>query len=181
MADVRQITNERMDKCVSSLKENFAKVRTGRANPHILDSIQVDYYGVPTPIVQLAAVKVPEATTLLIEPWDKSALKPIEAAVEASDLGINPVNDGAVLRLIFPAPTQERRNELVKECKALAEDARVAVRNVRREMNGKIDRDEELNDDEKHRKQSGVQAATDEHIKAIDELLKNKEAEVMEV
>lgn len=181
MSQVTSNTTERMDKCVATLKENFTKVRTGRANPHILDSIKVDYYGVPTPIVQLAAVKVPEATTLLIEPWDKSALKPLEQAIEASDIGINPVNDGASVRLIFPAPTQERRQELVKECKALAEEARVAVRNVRRDMNGKIDRDDELNDDEKHREQSGIQTITDNHIKEIDELLKNKEAEVMEV
>lgn len=181
MSDITQTTTDRMQKCVENLKENFTKIRTGRANPHILDSIQVDYYGVPTPIVQLAAIKVPEATTLLLEPWDKSALKPFEAALLASDLGIHPVNDGAALRLVFPSPTQERRLELAKECKSLAEEARVAVRNVRRDMNGKVDRNEDFNDDDKRREQSGIQTITDKHIAQIDELLKHKEAEVMEV
>lgn len=181
MASIAQTTEERMDKCIENLRENFTKIRTGRANPHILDTIQVDYYGVPTPIVQLAAIKVPEATTLVVEPWDKSALKPLEAAIQASDLGINPANDGASLRLSFPAPTQERRLELAKECKAYAEEARVAVRNVRRDMNGKVERDPDLADDDKHREQAGIQTITDKHISEIDTLLKHKEAEVMEV
>ncbi len=181
MSSIAHTTEERMNKCIDNLKENFTKIRTGRANPHILDSIQVDYYGVPTPIVQLAAIKVPEATTLVVEPWDKSALKPLEAAIQASDLGINPANDGASLRLSFPSPTQERRLELVKECKAHSEEARVAVGNIRRDMNGKVERDPDLNDDEKHREQSSIQTITDKHITEIDALLKHKEAEVMEV
>lgn len=181
MSSITCTTEERMNKCIDNLKENFTKIRTGRANPHILDSIQVDYYGVPTPVVQLAAIKVPEATTLVVEPWDKSALKPLEAAIQASDLGINPANDGVSLRLSFPSPTQERRLELVKECKSHAEEARVAVRNVRRDMNGKVERDPDLNDDEKHREQSSIQTITDKHIAEIDALLKHKEAEVLEV
>ena len=133
-----------MDKSIQALRNNFAKVRTGRANPHILDEIKVDYYGQPTPITQLAGVKVPEASMLVVEPWDKTSLRSIEKAIEQSDLGITPSNDGVSIRLPFPAPTEERRKELAKECKQLAEEGRVAVRNARKEANKAIDRDEEL-------------------------------------
>ncbi len=119
-----------MEKCIEALKNNFGRVRTGRANPHALDHIKVDYYGQPTPISQLAAIKVPEASMLLVEPWDKTALKSIEKAIETSDLGITPSNDGSAIRLPFPMPTEERRRELAKECSQIAEEARVAVRNV---------------------------------------------------
>lgn len=172
---------ERMKKCIANLQETFARIRTGRANPHILDAVEVDYYGTNTPITQLAAIKVSEATNLLVEPWDKSALSAIEKAIQQSDLGITPNNDGVALRLPFPAPTEERRKELVKECKAAAEEAKVAVRNVRRDCNGKISRDEELTDDEKRRGEASVQKATDEAVAQIDSLAKAKEAEVMEI
>ncbi len=170
-----------MDKCIENLKGNFARVRTGRANPHILDSITVDYYGQATPITQLAGVKVPEASMLVVEPWDKSVLKSIVKAIESSDLGITPSNDGSCIRLPFPKPTEERRRELAKECGKLAEDARVAVRNVRRDANAKIDRDEELPEDERNREKKAVQKLTDAHVTQIDELLKTKTAEVMEI
>ncbi|MDJ1121518.1 ribosome recycling factor [Olsenella sp. YH-ols2217] len=170
-----------MEKCVDALKHNFAGVRTGRANPHVLDDIKVDYYGVPTPVTQMAGVKVPEATMLVVEPWDKTMLNPIEKAIRNSDLGINPSNDGVSIRLPFPAPTEERRRELVKECKAYAEEARVAVRNVRRDANAKIERDEEESEDDVRRDQAKVQKLTDSYIKKIDETLKAKEAEVMEI
>ncbi|WP_455138872.1 ribosome recycling factor [Thermophilibacter sp.] len=170
-----------MEKCVEALKSNLARVRTGRANPHILDPITVDYYGQPTPITQLAGVKVPEASMLVVEPWDKSALRAIEKAIEGSDLGITPSNDGACIRLPFPKPTEERRRELAKECAKIAEEARVAIRNVRRDANGRIERDEELPEDEQSREKKAVQKLTDTYVAQVEELLKAKTAEVMEI
>ncbi|OUO65304.1 ribosome recycling factor [Collinsella sp. An268] len=177
MADI----TAHMDKSIESLKHNFSKVRTGRANPNILGDITVDYYGVATPITQVAAVKVPEAHMLMVEPWDKSILNAIVHAINASDLGITPSSDGTVVRLPFPAPTEERRRELVKECREIAEQARVSIRNIRRDFNNKLERDEELSEDEVRREQAKVQKHTDAYIKKIDELLKAKEAEVMEI
>lgn len=172
---------EHMDKTIESLKHNFAKVRTGRANANILSDITVDYYGVATPISQVAAVKTPEAHMLVIEPWDKALVYAIVKAVSASDLGITPSSDGSIVRLPFPAPTEERRRELVKECRDIAEQARVAIRNIRRDFNNKIERDEELTEDEVRREQAKVQKYTDEYIAKIDELFKSKESEVMEI
>ena len=172
---------EHMDKTIESLKHNFAKVRTGRANANILSCITVDYYGVATPISQVAAVKTPEAHMLVIEPWDKALVNAIVKAVSASDLGITPSSDGSIVRLPFPAPTEERRRELVKECRDIAEQARVAIRNIRRDFNNKIERDEELTEDEVRREQAKVQKYTDEYIAKIDELFKSKESEVMEI
>lgn len=170
-----------MDKSIEALKSNFAKVRTGRANPHMLDGIMVDYYGQSTPVTQLAGVKVPEASILSVEPWDKSSLDAIEKAIEASDLGITPTNDGQVIRLPFPKPTEERRKELVKECKALAEECKIAIRNIRRDANGKIERADDLTDDDVDREQKAVQKLTDSYTSTVDELLKTKTAEVMEI
>ncbi len=172
---------EHMDKTIESLKHNFAKVRTGRANANILSDITVDYYGVATPISQVAAVKTPEAHMLVIEPWDKALVNAIVKAVSTSDLGITPSSDGSIVRLPFPAPTEERRRELVKECRDIAEQARVAIRNIRRDFNNKIERDEELTEDEVRREQAKVQKYTDEYIAKIDELFKSKESEVMEI
>lgn len=172
---------EHMDKTIESLKHNFAKVRTGRANANILSDITVDYYGVATPISQVAAVKSPEAHMLVIEPWDKALVNAIVKAVSSSDLGITPSSDGSIVRLPFPAPTEERRRELVKECRDIAEQARVAIRNIRRDFNNKIERDEELTEDEVRREQAKVQKYTDEYIAKIDELFKSKESEVMEI
>lgn len=177
MPDIR----ESMDKALESLKHNFSKVRTGRANANILSDITVDYYGVATPITQVAAVKVPEAHMLVIEPWDKALVNAIVKAVTASDLGITPNSDGIVVRLPFPAPTEERRRELVKECRELAEHAKIAIRNARRDANNKLERDEELTEDEVRREQAKVQKATDEFVAKVDEMLKAKEAEVMEI
>ena len=177
MSDIR----ESMDKALESLKHNFSKVRTGRANANILSDITVDYYGVATPITQVAAVKVPEAHLLVIEPWDKALVNAIVKAVTASDLGITPNSDGIVVRLPFPAPTEERRRELVKECRELAEHAKIAIRNARRDANNKLERDEELTEDEVRREQAKVQKATDEFVAKVDEMLKAKEAEVMEI
>lgn len=170
-----------MDKCLDSLKYNFSKVRTGRANAHVLDSIKVDYYGQPTPITQLAGVKVPEASMLVVEPWDKSSLKAIEKAIETSDLGITPSNDGVSIRLPFPKPTEERRKELVKECNKYAEEAKVAIRNARRDANGKAERDEENSEDDITREKKAIQKVTDDYVAKVDEMLKAKTAEVMEI
>ena len=181
MSQYTDRAEKNMGKCLDTLKANFARVRTGRANAQILAPIMVDYYGQPTPITQLAGIKVPEASMLVVEPWDKSALRAIEKAIEGSDLGITPSNDGTSIRLPFPKPTEERRKELVKECKELAEEARVAVRNVRRDVNGKIERDEELSDDEQSREKKAVQKITDSYVAKIENMLKAKSAEVMEI
>lgn len=170
-----------MDKTLEALKHQFSKVRTGRANANILSDITVDYYGVATPITQVAAVKVPEAHMLMIEPWDKALVNAIVKAVSASDLGITPNSDGNVVRLPFPAPTEERRRELVKECRELAEQARVSIRNIRRDFNNRLEHDEELTEDEVRREQAKVQKHTDSYVAKIDEMLKAKEAEVMEI
>lgn len=170
-----------MDKTLEALKHQFSKVRTGRANANILSDITVDYYGVATPITQVAAVKVPEAHMLMIEPWDKALVNAIVKAVSASDLGITPNSDGSVVRLPFPAPTEERRRELVKECRELAEQARISIRNIRRDFNNRLERDEELSEDEVRREQAKVQKHTDSYVAKIDEMLKAKEAEVMEI
>jgi ribosome recycling factor len=170
-----------MNKSIDALKFNFSKVRTGRANAHVLDGISVEYYGQPTPITQLAGVKVPEASMLVIEPWDKTALKAIEKAIEASDLGITPSNDGVSIRLPFPKPTEERRKELVKDCNKYAEEARVAVRNARRDAIHDAEKDEELSEDDVNREKKSIQKVTDEYVAKIDALLKEKTAEVMEI
>ena len=155
-----------MDKSLESLKHNFSKVRTGRANANILSDI---------------TVKTPEAHMLLIEPWDKALINAIVKAIGASDLGITPNSDGTVVRLPFPAPTEERRRELVKECREYAEQAKVSIRNIRRDFNNKLERDEELTEDDVRREQAKVQKHTDEYVAKVEELLKEKEAEVMEI
>lgn len=173
-----------MDKCIDNLKGGFAKVRTGRANAHVLDSIKVEYYGQPTPITQLAGVKVPEASTLVIEPWDKSALHAIVKAIEASDLGITPNEDGQSIRLPFPKPTEDRRRELAKDCSKLAEEAKVGIRKARADANKRIDRDQkddDLPEDDANREKKAIQELTDDYAKKVEELLKTKTAEVMEI
>lgn len=181
MSDIKGDARFHMEKSLDSLRANFAKVRTGRANPHVLDSIMVDYYGQATPVTQLAGVKIPEASMLVVEPWDKTSLNAIEKAIAQSDLGISPSNDGAVIRLPFPKPTEERRRELARECRAYGEDAKVSVRNIRREANGKLERDEDLSEDVVRREQAKIQKLTDEFVGKIDEATKAKEAEVMEI
>lgn len=184
ISETLKTTREHMSKSVAALSNEFATVRTGRASAQVLDRITIDYYGTPTPITQLAGIKSPEAHMLVVEPWDKSVLHAIEKAINASDLGINPNNDGMVIRLPFPAPTEERRKDLVKQCRQLAEEARIAVRNIRRDANNKLDRakkDGDESEDDVRRAEDEVQKLTDATIKEIDELLENKEAEVMEV
>jgi ribosome recycling factor len=173
-----------MDKTVKALAHEFSSVRTGRASGAVLEGIKIDYYGTPTPISQIAGIKSPEPQTLIIEPWDKTALKAIEHAIMASDLGITPSNDGSMIRLPFPPLTEERRKELVKQCKHYAEEGKVAVRNIRRDANGKLERaqkDSEISEDDLRRAEVEIQKLTDAHVKEIDEALKRKEAEIMEV
>jgi ribosome recycling factor len=182
--DIIKLHEELMDKTVANLAHEFATVRTGRASAAMLERVQVDYYGTPTPVTQLAGIKTPEAHMLLIEPWDKTILKDIEKAIMASDLGITPSNDGSVIRLPFPAPTEERRKELVKQCRHIAEEAKIAVRNIRRDANTKLERlikDEDLSKDEEHRAEETIQKLTDAHISKIDDALKVKEKEVLEI
>ena len=182
--DIIQQHEEQMDKAVTNLQHEFMTVRTGRASGAMLERVTVDYYGTATPITQLAGIKSPDAHLLVIEPWDKSILKEIERAILASDLGITPSNDGSIIRLPFPTPTEERRKELVKQCRHMAETAKVSVRNIRRDANTKLEhliKDEDLSEDEEHRSEDRIQKLTDTHISRIDESLKVKEAEVMEV
>lgn len=182
--DIMLETEERMEKALDSLDKAFATVRTGRANAMILDKVKVDYYGVPTPVNQMAAIKSPDAHMLVIEPWDKGTLSAIEHAINESNLGVNPANDGNVIRLPFPTLTEERRREFVKQCKAFAEEARVAVRNARREANSSIDKekkDGDLSEDDQNRAEADVQKMTDTYTSKVDALLKKKESELMEI
>ena len=182
--EIKLDAEERMEKALKALGDSFGSVRTGRANAMVLDRIRVDYYGQPTPINQMAGIKTPDAHMLVIEPWDKSALGLIEKAISASDLGVTPSNDGTCIRLPFPQLTEERRRELVKQCKAYAEDARVAVRNARRGANEAIEKavkNDGVSEDDQRRGEAEIQKLTDSFIEKIDEMFKKKEAEVMEI
>lgn len=184
ISDVLKETEVKMQNAIESLKNNLAQVRTGRANASILNGILVDYYGQPTPINQMAAIKTPDAHQLAIEPWDKSQLATIEKAIAESDLGITPNNDGNAIRLPFPKLTEESRKELVKKCSQLAEEGRVSVRNARRDGNNgvsKLVKDEGLSEDEEHRGQDEVQKLTDKYIKQVDETFAEKEKEVLTI
>lgn len=182
--DILKDTENKMQNSVEALNNNLAQVRTGRANASILDGIMVDYYGQPTPINQMAAIKTPDAHQLAIEPWDKSQLAVIEKAIAESDLGINPNNDGNAIRLPFPKLTEESRRELVKKCSQIAEEGRVSVRNARRDGNNEVSKfvkEESLSEDEERRGQDEIQKLTDKYIKIVDEVFAKKEAEVMTV
>ena len=174
----------RMDRSVEATQQEFNTVRTGRASAALLDRIQIDYYGTATPLKQLAAINVPEPRMLTIQPFDPGSVKSIERALMESDLGLNPSNDGKIIRLPIPQLTEERRKELVKVVRHLAEEGRIAVRNVRRDVMHDLKelvRDGEVGDDEERRAEERVQKMTDEHVHRIDELLKRKEAEILEV
>ncbi len=174
----------KMEDVIAATKRTFASVRTGRANPALLDRIVVPYYGTPTPLNQMASVSVPEPRLLVITPWDKSSLKDVEKAILASDLGLTPSNDGTVIRLAIPTLTEERRKELVRVVRKDAEEHRVAVRNIRRDLNDavkKLEKNGDISEDESHRVQDVIQEQTNEFVGQIDELLKAKEKEIMEV
>lgn len=175
---------EKMKKTLSVFREDLSTVRAGRANPAILDKVMVDYYGVPTKITQLGNVSVPEARVLLIQPWDFKILKDIEKAIQKSEIGINPNNDGKVIRLIFPELSEERRKELVKNIKKKGEDTKVALRSIRRDAmeHFKVQKkNAEITEDDLKDIEEDVQKLTDKYIKEIDKVLENKEKEIMEV
>jgi len=175
---------EKMEKTLESLKREFTNIRTGRANPQILDNITVDYYGVQTPINQMSSISVPEAQLLMIKPYDKSTLKNIEKAIIASDLGLTPLNDGTVIRINFPALTEQRRKELAKVVKSSAENAKVAIRNIRRDVNDqlkKMEKNNELSEDDLKAYNDEVQTITDKWVEKIDAAAKEKEKLIMEI
>jgi ribosome recycling factor len=175
---------ERMDKALSVAREDLGSVRTGRATPSMFNKIVVDYYGTYTPIPQMASITVPEARMAVIKPYDASQLQPIERAIRDSDLGVNPTNDGSLIRVVFPQLTEERRRELVKVARAKGEDAKVAIRNVRRRSKEELDRiakDGEAGEDDVRRAEKELDDLTSTHVASIDEAMKNKEAELLDV
>jgi ribosome recycling factor len=182
--DLISDATRRMDKTIEATQQEFNGVRTGRASAALLDHVSIDYYGQPTPLKQLATINVPEPRLLTIQPFDPSSMKSIEKAIMESDLGLNPSNDGKVIRLPIPQLTEDRRKELVKVVHRYAEDGRVAVRNIRRDaihhLKDMVDNGD-VGADEEHRAEDRVQKITDEHVHRIDELLKRKEAEILEV
>ncbi|MDG5788158.1 ribosome recycling factor [Evansella sp. AB-P1] len=182
--EVMNQAEERMNKSVDAFRKELATIRAGRANPSLLDKVQVEYYGMMTPLNQLATISVPEARLLTIQPFDKSSLSDIERAIQKADLGLSPSNDGNIIRIAIPALTEERRKELVKLVGRYSEEAKVAVRNIRRDANDelkKLEKDGELTEDDLRRSQDDVQKLTDGTIKSVDEIAKVKEQEIMEV
>lgn len=184
MKEVLQKNDERMQRRIDHLVEEFKSIRAGRANPAVLDKVTVDYYGVPTPINQLSSISVPEARTLVIQPYDASSLKSIEKAIQMSDVGINPQNDGKVLRLIFPPLTEDKRKEIAKDIAHIAEDSKVQIRNVRRdtvEKLKKMKKNGDLTEDDLKDGEKKVQKSTDNFIKEIDAITDKKKKEIMEI
>ena len=175
---------ERMKKTISVLEENFAEVRAGRANPAILNKVMIDYYGTPTPINQVAGISVPEARMIVIQPWDASILKEIEKEILKADLGINPNNDGKVIRLAFPELNEERRKEIVKDIRKMAEDSKVAIRSIRRDgidEAKQLEKNSEMSEDELKDAENMIQKLTDKYVDEIEKILSNKEKEVMSI
>jgi ribosome recycling factor len=175
---------DRMEKAVTHAKDDLATLRTGRANPNAFSRIVIDYYGSPTPLPQMASINVPEARMAVVKPYDASQLSAIEKAIRDSDLGVNPSNDGTIIRIVFPQLTEERRRELGKSARSKGEDARVTVRNVRRRAKDTLDKlvkDGEAGEDDVSRAEKELQTLTDKYVASIDELVKNKEAELLEV
>lgn len=177
-------TKERMEKAIGAYQRELATVRAGRANPSLLDKVTVEYYGAQTPLNQIASITVPEARMLVITPYDKTALGDIEKAIQKADLGVTPSNDGNIIRITIPPLTEERRKELAKLVKKYSEDAKVAVRNIRRDANDdlkKLEKNGEMTEDELRSSTEDVQKLTDEYVSKIDEITKDKEKEIMEV
>ena len=175
---------EKMQKALSALNANFNTIRAGRANPAVLDRITVEYYGTPTPLNQMAAISVPDPRTLMISPWDRSTLKSIEKAIQTSNLGINPNNDGSVIRLVFPPMTSERRNELAKEVHKMAEDGKIALRNIRRDAMDKLKaqkKNGEITEDDVKDGEKEIQKVTDKYVKEADAMADKKIKEIQEI
>ncbi len=182
--EVIKLSEQKMNKAVDALRRELVTLRAGRANPSILDKIQVEYYGAMTPLNQVASITVPEARLLVIQPYDKTAINDIDKAIQKSDLGLSPSNDGAVIRITIPPLTEERRRDLVKLVKKYAEEAKVAIRNIRRDTNDdlkKLQKDGELTEDELRRSAEDVQKLTDKEIAKVDEVAAQKEKEILEV
>lgn len=180
LADSRR----RMEKAVEALKKELNKIRTGRATTSLLDDIKVDYYGTPTPLSQVGTLAVPEPRLITIQPWEKNLLPEIEKAIQRSDLGLNPNSDGLLIRIAFPPLTEERRKEMVKVTKRMAEDAKVAIRNIRRDANESLksmEKEKEISEDDLKRGEKNVQELTDQMVAKVDEVTSHKEAEVMEI
>ncbi len=184
MAPVYDNARERMEKAIAALERDFAKLRTGRATTSLVEDIKVDYYGTPTPVNQLASVAVPDSRTITIQPWDKGSFAGVEKAILKSDLGLNPVNDGKILRIVIPPLTEERRKELGKVARKYTEEAKVAVRNVRRDANDTLKKQEkskEVSEDDSHKAQDEIQKLTDSFVARCDDLYAAKEKEIMEI
>ena len=182
--DIEKNMQERMEKTLKVLKQELSTLKAGRANPSLLDRITVEYYGTPTPLNQLANIAAPEPRVLTVSPWDVKSIPLIEKAILKSDLGINPTNDGKIIRLVIPQLTEERRKELVKVTKKLGEEAKVAVRNIRRDTNEQLKRlkkDGEITEDQLKKSEEDIQKATDKYVKEIDNVMAVKEKEIMEV
>lgn len=182
LKDLYAKTKEKMEKCLNALERDYAAIRAGRANPAVLDKVMVDYYGVPTPINQMAAISVPEARLLVIQPWDASTLRDIEKAINTSDVGINPQNDGKMIRLAFPQLTEEHRKELTKDVSRRSEEAKVAIRNVRRDAMDdlkKMKKDNEITEDNQKDGEKQLQDITDGYVKQAESIAKKKEEEVL--
>lgn len=176
--------NDKMEKSLNNMMEEFGGIRAGRANPHVLDKLRVDYYGSPTPIQQVANVTVPEARMIQIQPWESKMLKEIEKAILTSDIGINPTNDGKMIRLVFPELTEERRRDLTKEVKKKGENAKVAVRNIRRDANDafkKLSKSADISEDEIKQLEDEIQKLTDKYITEIDKSVEEKSKEILTV
>ena len=183
-AELKKEMRGRMEQAVERLRRELVKIRTGRASLSVLDGIQVDYYNTPTPLKQVATLAIPEPRLITIQPWDPGLIPEIEKAVVASNLGLNPTNDGKLIRLAVPSLTEERRKEMVKLVKKLGEDSKIGVRNVRRDLNEeykKLLKDSQISEDDQRKSQEEVQKATDGYISKIDEMIRKKEVEVMEV
>ncbi len=184
MDSIKKDAEERMSKSVHALQEEFNTVRTGRASSALFDKVKVDYYGNPTPLNQVATISVPEARLVVIQPWDKSTIGEIEKAIQRSELSVNPSNDGKVIRINIPPLTEERRKELVKIAKNMAEQGRISIRNIRRDANDELKKAQKAGDisedDEKHAADE-IQKLTDSHVERINELLETKEKEILEV
>ena len=184
MQEHLKLYEDKMEKSLDVLLDEYASIRAGRANPHVLDRLRIDYYGTPTPIQQVGNVTVPEARMIVIQPWEKSLLKAIEKAILTSDLGINPTNDGTCIRLVFPELTEERRKELAKDVKKKGEGAKVAIRNIRRDANEafkKMEKNDEISEDDLKDLTEKVQKLTDKAIDKIDKAVENKTKEVLTV
>jgi ribosome recycling factor len=185
MADELYSTvNSKMDKAVQSFQKELNRLRTGRASPALLDGIRAEYYGTPTPLQQIASITIPESRLIVIQPWDKTMLEPIEKAIQKANLGISPANDGNVIRISIPPLTEERRKEMVKVVKKMGEECKIALRNIRREANEalkKQEKDKAISEDDYHRSIEEVQKLTDEHIKRVDAIVEEKQKEILTI